>query len=83
MLFIVILDKVSIGLITRTIAGIDKMICDVHLFFRYFAYDPRPEVLKRKTDAALQLLAEINAKKYDMKKMKPRENRVIAQVCGH
>eukprot|EP00794_Sanderia_malayensis_P004766 gene4766-5393_t len=51
-----------------------------HVLKRYFPYDPRPEVLKKKTDAALGLLREIQSAKYDERKLKPRENRVIAQA---
>ena len=46
----------------------------------YVAYDPTPSVIKKRTDAALDLLKEISSKSIDTDKLKPRERKSLAQV---
>ncbi|XP_029193183.2 uncharacterized protein LOC114959365 [Acropora millepora] len=46
----------------------------------YVAYDPTPSVIKKRTDAALDLLKEISNKSIDTDKLKPRERKSLAQV---
>ena len=43
-------------------------------------YDPSPMAIKRQTDTALALLAEINGMNLNMKKLRPRERKAVAQV---
>ena len=47
---------------------------------KYVAYDPTPSVIKKRTDAALNLLKEISSKSIDTDKLKPRERKSLAQV---
>ena len=47
---------------------------------KYVAYDPTPSVIKKRTDAALDLLKEISSKSIDSDKLKPRERKSLAQV---
>ena len=47
---------------------------------KYVAYDPRPSVIKKRTDTALNLLKEISSKSIDTDKLKPRERKSLAQV---
>lgn len=46
----------------------------------FSAYDPKPSSIKKRTDAARRLLAEINSMKLNEKTMLPRERKAIAQV---
>lgn len=46
----------------------------------YVAYDPRPSVIKKRTDTALALLEEFNDKDINMNALKPRERKASAQV---
>lgn len=50
------------------------------LLHRYRPYDPSPEVLKRKTDAALALLEKLKETKVDERKLKAREAKALWQV---
>lgn len=50
------------------------------LGLRYSPYNPDPMVLKRKTDASLELLKKINNMKIDNDALKPREAKAVAQV---
>ena len=43
-------------------------------------YDPTPSEIKRRTDGAWRLLAEINDTNIDVAKLKPRERKAISQV---
>ena len=47
---------------------------------RYFPYDPSPEALKRKTDAAFALLDKLQKLKVDTTKLKAREGKALSQV---
>lgn len=47
---------------------------------RYRPYDPSPEVLKRKTDAALALLEKLKKTKVDERKLKAREAKALWQA---
>lgn len=52
--------------------------------YRYFPYDPSPEVLKKKTDAAFALLKKLQKIKVDTTKLKAREGKALSQVyCVH
>ncbi|EDO31412.1 predicted protein [Nematostella vectensis] len=51
-----------------------------HLKERYFPYNPDPKQLKKKTDAALALLSEVNNMGIDVNGLKPREAKALAQV---
>lgn len=52
--------------------------------YRYFPYDPSPEALKKKTDAAFALLKKLQKIKVDTTKLKPREGKALSQVyCVH
>lgn len=46
----------------------------------YVAYDPSPEVIKKRTDASLALLKEIKDKVINTDALKPRERKALAQV---
>ena len=46
----------------------------------YVAYDPSPEAIKTRTDAALALLKEIRDKVINTDALKPRERKALAQV---
>ena len=46
----------------------------------YVAYDPSPEVIKKRTDASLALLEEIKDKVINTDALKPRERKALAQV---
>ncbi|XP_068740489.1 uncharacterized protein [Montipora capricornis] len=46
----------------------------------YVAYDPTPSTIKKRTDAALALLKEINETVISSDKLKPRERKALAQV---
>ena len=46
----------------------------------YVAYDPTPSVIKKRTDAAVALLQEINNKQINTDLLKPREKKALAQV---
>lgn len=43
-------------------------------------YDPAPSEIKRRTDEAWRLLAEVNATKVDVTKLKLRERKALSQV---
>lgn len=43
-------------------------------------YDPTPSEIKRRTDEAWRLLAEINGTNIDVAKLKPRERKALSQV---
>ena len=43
-------------------------------------YDPTPSAIKRRTDEAWRLLAEINATNVEVAKLKPRERKALSQV---
>ena len=47
---------------------------------KYTAYNPTPEYIKQVTDAAWELLAEINQIKVDYDKLKPRESKALSQL---
>ncbi|XP_031569347.1 uncharacterized protein LOC116303878, partial [Actinia tenebrosa] len=51
-----------------------------HVRALYVPYDPTPETLKKRTDAAKKLYDEISSMKIDMDKLKPREGKAVAQV---
>ena len=46
----------------------------------FSAYDAKPDSIKKRTDAARKLLAEVNNMAFDAKKMLPRERKALAQV---
>lgn len=46
----------------------------------FSAYDAKPSSIKKRTDAARKLLAEINGMKLNEKSMLPRERKAVAQV---
>ena len=47
---------------------------------KYTAYNPTPEYIKQVTDAALDLLKEVNQAKVDSDKLKPRERKALTQL---
>ena len=47
---------------------------------KYTAYNPTPEYIKQVTDAAWDLLKEINQTKLDSDKLKPRERKALSQL---
>ena len=47
---------------------------------KYTAYNPTPEYIKQVTDAAWDLLEEVNKIEVDSDKLKPRERKALAQL---
>ena len=47
---------------------------------KYTAYNPTPEYIKQVTDAAWELLKEVNKIKVDYDKLKPREGKALSQL---
>ena len=47
---------------------------------KYTAYNPTPEYIKQVTDAARDLLKEVNQTKVDYNKLKPRERKALSQL---
>ena len=64
----------------RNVADVKCVIDQLLSFHRYFPYDPSPEALKRKTDAALALLGKLNNVTVDERKLKAREGKALWQV---
>ena len=64
----------------RNVANVKCVIYQLLSFHRYFPYDPSPEALKRKTDAALALLKKLNNVTVDERKLKAREGKALWQV---
>ena len=64
----------------RNVADVKRVIYQLLSLHRYFPYDPSPEALKRKTDAALALLEKLNNVKVDERKLKAREGKALWQV---
>ena len=46
----------------------------------YTAYNPKPQYIKNVTDAARELLKEVNETKVDTNKLKPRERKALSQL---
>jgi len=47
---------------------------------KYTAYNPTPEYIKQVTDAAWNLLKEVNQTEVDYNKLKPRERKALSQL---
>ena len=47
---------------------------------KYTAYNPTPEYIKQVTDAAWELLKEVNKTKVSHEKLKPRERKALSQL---
>ena len=47
---------------------------------KYSAYNPTPKYIKQVTDAAWNLLKEVNETKVDTDKLKPRESKALSQL---
>ena len=58
----------------------DPDVSENKIKVEYVAYDPSPEAIKKRTDAALALLKEINDKVINTDALKPRERKALAQV---
>ncbi|XP_068693503.1 uncharacterized protein [Montipora foliosa] len=58
----------------------DPDVDDPRVKQEYVAYDPTPSTIKKRTDAALALLKEINETVISSDKLKPRERKALAQV---
>ena len=58
----------------------DPDVLEDKIKVEYVAYDPSPEAIKTRTDAALALLKEIRDKVINTDALKPRERKALAQV---
>ena len=50
---------------------------------RYFPYDPNPESLKRRTDAAFALLDKLQKLQVNFTDLRAREGKALSQVDIH